>query len=166
MSNAIYNQYIGHYNKYTGNDEHKIYRQNIAEHLLLNISLKKEPIKEYGAIDKKSEKLILTSTIFDVGCGNGDMLYIMQSMGYPNVSGIDLSENMCENAKKYNLRVECQNFDDYNIYNNYNNYDVVMAQAFIHLFPKADVSHKINKLITIANQKIYITTTQEPKSEE
>lgn len=159
----IYNKCVQHYNGYTQHSEHKEYREKMCKYLLKNESLGKNPIVEYGAVDKKSDPQY--DSFFDVGCGNGDLLYIVKNVhNVQNVSGIDISADMCQNVRdKYGIHVSCQSFDDYS---SKKKYDIVSAQAFVHLYKKTEVSRVIEKLLSITGKKLYITTTQELESAE
>lgn len=62
-----------------------------------------EPL--YHQFNKWLEKFMGDSDrklkIIDIGCGNGNILSIMKRMGFRNVTGVEISEQMIKQSKKY-----------------------------------------------------------------
>jgi len=135
-----YSLLVNHYNNYSA--PHKNLRLEIAQKILKDIPS--------------------TASIIDVGCGNGDMLEIIRSLGYQNIRGIDLSEEMIAIARSKGLDCVVGDF----MGNELDQSDVVIAQAFVHLFPKAELVNIIKKLIGMTKRVLYFCTTQESVSEE
>lgn len=103
------------------------------------------------------------SSIIDIGCANGDNLAIFQELGFQNLYGLDISPEMVKYAKaKTNADVRVKNFNDYES----EPVDIVFAQAFIHLFPKNEVSSIIQKMLHLAKQRVYFSTTIHDFSKE
>ena len=111
----------------------------------------------------KLPELSSDSKIIDIGCANGDNLAIFQELGFQNLYGLDISPEMVKYAQaKTNATIQAKNFNDYND----EQADLVFAQAFIHLFPKADVSSIIQKMLSLAKKRVYFSTTIHDFSKE
>jgi ectoine hydroxylase-related dioxygenase (phytanoyl-CoA dioxygenase family) len=96
------------------------------------------------------------STIIDVGCANGDNLDIMRQIGFSYLSGIDISPGMVETARKRTeLPIHCADLFEYDG----PGADVIFAQALVHLFPKKDLSKVLQRLLSLAKQRFYFSTT-------
>lgn len=76
------------------------------------------------------------ASILDVGCGSGEFLIFLQNMGYTNISGIDLSEEQIEIARKRGLKnVQVAEAIDYLTYHKVK-YALITAHDVIEHFPK------------------------------
>ena len=81
--------------------------------------------------------------MLDVGCGNGNILRIINKMLSTDLYGIDISENMIKEAKKVlgtNVKLtvgdaESLPYDD-------EQFNVVLCSASFHHFPNPDISLK------------------------
>jgi ectoine hydroxylase-related dioxygenase (phytanoyl-CoA dioxygenase family) len=108
------------------------------------------------AIDKNID-------ILDVGCANGDNLSLMRQLGFPNLKGIDIAQEMVSTARtRTNLAVECHNIMEYTG----PKVDMVFAQALIHLFPKHDLPLILTKLFSLTKQRLYFSTTVHEQAKE
>lgn len=103
------------------------------------------------------------TTIIDIGCANGDNLAVFTELGFNNLQGLDISPEMVNYAKaKTNANVRVKNFNEYDG----EPVDMVFAQAFIHLFPKNEVSGIISKMLGHAKKRVYFSTTVHDFSRE
>lgn len=122
---------------------------------ILQKVLKDIPCSTKEAKESTVELTRQITTILDVGCGIGANMEIMQSMGYNNLHGIDISYEMIKRAKE-NLKlqddnnylsssfsssssssssiiVECKSIYEFPSDSHRFLFDIVFAQAFIHL---------------------------------
>lgn len=113
--------------------------------------------------ESKLPELNSDCKIIDVGCANGDNLAVFAELGFHNLEGLDISPEMVSYAKtKTNANVHVKNFNEYNG----EPVDMVFAQAFIHLFPKQEVSAIISKMLSHAKRRVYFSTTVHEFSKE
>lgn len=113
--------------------------------------------------ESKLSELSPDCTLIDIGCANGDNLAVFEELGFYNLYGLDISPEMVNYAQtKTNATVHVKNFNDYEG----EQVDVVFAQAFIHLFPKNEVSSIIQKMLQLAKQRVYFSTTVHDFSRE
>ena len=97
--------------------------------------------------------------ILDIGVGSGLDLKFFNEQGF-QVFGNEISEKMVDVAK--NNVPEAQFFiGDFLKYNFPQKFDGIYAQAFIHLFPKAEVGEVFSKMFSLLNSKglIHFSTT-------
>lgn len=79
------------------------------------------------------------ASILDVGCGFGGFLYFLQTLGYKNVSGVDISPEQVEEAKRLGLQnVFCCDLLDF-LGGKDNQYEAVFALDVIEHFGKAEI---------------------------
>lgn len=77
--------------------------------------------------------------IFDAGCGDGDFLLFLASLGYTNLSGCDLSEEQISCAKKKGLMsVELADAKNY-LLKVTEEYDLISALDLLEHLPKQDI---------------------------
>lgn len=77
--------------------------------------------------------------ILDIGCGGGEFLLFLQSLGYTNTFGIDLSPEQIELAKKRGLKnVEVAEVIDY-LSKQKERFALITAHDVIEHFPKQEV---------------------------
>ncbi|HAT8857684.1 TPA: methyltransferase domain-containing protein [Legionella pneumophila subsp. pneumophila] len=113
--------------------------------------------------ENKLPELSPDCKIIDVGCANGDNLVVFTELGFHNLEGLDISPEMVSYAKaKTNAHVQVKNFNEYHG----ESVDMVFAQAFIHLFPKNEVSAIISKMLSHAKRRVYFSTTVHEFSKE
>lgn len=103
------------------------------------------------------------ASVLDVGCGAGLYLSLMADGGF-DAEGIDLSPNMVAAARTRSARpVTCADFRTATFSKAF---DLVFAQAFVHLFRKAEVLEVINKLCSLSRKRLYFSTSITSKSSE
>jgi 2-aminoethylphosphonate dioxygenase len=96
-------------------------------------------------------------SILDVSCGTGDNLALMFENGFASLKGIDIDPQMVQVAKtKVKAEILCT--DVFGIANT-SFYDLVFAQAFIDRFPKNKMKEVMTRLLAIAQQRFYFSTT-------
>ncbi len=102
------------------------------------------------------ESLPRDASILDVGCGSGDNLALMHANGFTDLTGIDIASGMIDEArKKVAARWICGDLCEQDV----GVHDLVFAQAFVHLFPKETLPGVFQKLLDIAGQRLYFSTT-------
>lgn len=84
----------------------------------------------------KSEKFLINkffdtnSKILDVGCGSGRTTFALYDLDYKNIAGIDLAENMIEQAKNIaldlNVKINFEVMDATNLTYSKNSYDNIL----------------------------------------
>jgi cyclopropane fatty-acyl-phospholipid synthase-like methyltransferase len=106
------------------------------------------------------------ASVLDVGCGAGLAIQVMTAAGFA-AEGIELSPKMAKVARRRNpgSRIITGDLLTSNLGRNY---DAVLAFAFIHLFPKADVPQVLARIkqILVPQGVFYVGTTQENISSE
>jgi len=99
------------------------------------------------AIDYFSSYIRPGGSVLDIGCGVGVAMSVLAQRGF-EVVGIDISPNMAEFAKKRNPGADIIIGDfletDFN-----DTYDAILAFAFIHLFPKAEIPKIFGKIRSV-----------------
>lgn len=123
------------------------------------------PVTE-EAMDYFSSYIAPKGSVLDIGCGVGIAIGVLAKKGF-KVAGIEISPKMVEFARKRNLGAEVivgdfleTEFDD--------KFDAVLAFAFIHLFPKAEIPKIFNKIKTILKPGgvALLSSTESPESKE
>lgn len=91
-------------------------------------------------------------SIFDAGCGTGGLMQKLNTEGYPNVSGIDASDEAVEFCKKKNLNSEREVIQNISKILNDKKFDVIICNDVMYfLTPKEqiqfmnDVYDKLNE---------------------
>jgi|Deesub1362B_J571_1020462.scaffolds.fasta_scaffold02518_1 2-polyprenyl-3-methyl-5-hydroxy-6-metoxy-1,4-benzoquinol methylase len=80
-----------------------------------------------------------SAKILDVGCGNGGFVYWLQQIGYTNASGIDISSEQIEVAKRLGIKsVEQADLIEF-LKDKQDFYDVIFARDIIEHFNKDEV---------------------------
>ena len=97
-----------------------------------------------------------SGTLLDVGCGNGNILAPLSDTGL-QLFGIDLSENMIEEAKKrLNGRAKLQVANAEKLPFNDNMFDIIVCNASFHHYPNPDtVLTEMNRVMK-QNAVLYI----------
>lgn len=102
----------------------------------------------------------------DLGCAVGVHMKVFEKLGF-EVSGIDISPKMIKYARQKNPSSEIilGNFASHKFKSKF---DLILALAFVHLFPKKDVGKIFTKISSLLNKKgiAVITTTKNTWSEE
>ena len=79
------------------------------------------------------------AAILDIGCGDGNVVYWLQAMGYKNTFGVDFSLEQIEKGKSMGIGNLMQgDITDY-LAANTNKYDLVIAKDVIEHFTKDEV---------------------------
>lgn len=130
----IYQNYVSNHNSY-------LYGQES----LINIQ-KNFPIWRYyfsKLLPKRKE-----SKILDIGCGTGAFLYFLNSMGYNNTSGIDLSAEQINLGHKLGIKnLEVADIKEF-LNLNENKFDLIIARDVLEHFTKNEV---FEILLLVAN---------------
>jgi SAM-dependent methyltransferase len=90
----------------------------------------------------KRAKISKTASILDVGCGSGDLLLLLHSLGYRNLTGIDpfVANDICHQNGVNILKKD--------IFNISHKYDVVMSHhSFEHMANPIQVLEHISRLL-------------------
>ena len=86
--------------------------------------------------------------ILDIGCGNGGFVYWLQSLGYKNSEGIDISEEQIGMARNLGIpNIECADLVEF-LKSKDKVYDIIFARDIIEHFKKEEI---INILSLIFN---------------
>lgn len=115
------------------------------------------------SMDKLLRHITPPATALDVGCGVGNIADALVSKGY-EVDGIDISPKMIEAAKR---TVSGARFfvGDVYTYSFEKHYDIIVAFAFLHLFPKREVVKMLQKFREILKPGGFIYTGTTESSE-
>jgi SAM-dependent methyltransferase len=107
------------------------------------------------------------ATILDIGCGVGLDLFILNEAGFRTV-GIDIAPHMVSSAKANvpQARVRTGNVLKSKLPKHH--FDAIVLDAFIHIFPKMDVTRILRKVDTLLKQKglLFISTTRSRRPSE
>ncbi len=105
-------------------------------------------------------------SILDVGVGSGLDLSIFEKEGYQTF-GIDISDKMIESARNNSPHSTyyCGDFIPFQFDRIFSG---LYAQAFVHLFPKSEVSKVFEKIYSVVEPQglIHFSTTIHPESSE
>lgn len=96
------------------------------------------------------------AALLDVGHGIGENLRIMQAWGYTNAAGVDNDPAM----QSPTLARGCQNLilgDVRRLDPSEKRYALVFAQAFLHIYPKAQAPKVLGQLLALATQRVYLS---------
>jgi 2-polyprenyl-3-methyl-5-hydroxy-6-metoxy-1,4-benzoquinol methylase len=100
-----------------------------------------------------------SSRILEIGCGEGNILQLLEHEGYLNVFGIDISEEQIEKAKAKGLNVKAVNVFDY-LQNNENRFDIIIAFDFVEHFSKEELFRLIGLIFnSLNNSGIFVIHT-------
>ncbi len=83
--------------------------------------------------------------ILEIGCGTGDLLLYLKSLGYTQTYGIDASRSMVEQCAKRGLEVELADGLEYLERTHINFSQVFMLDVIEHI-PKSHLTHLLNML--------------------
>lgn len=118
-------------------------------------------------IMKRLSRYIKSGNEFlDIGCAVGLHMKLFEELGF-NVTGIDVSKEMADFAKKRNPKAKII-IGDFMKLKIKKEYDGILAQAFIHLYPKGKVEKVLEKMYSILNEGgvLFITTSKSKESKE
>ena len=115
------------------------------------------------SMNKLSRHITPPATALDVGCGVGNIAEALVEKGY-DVDGIDISPKMIEAAQR---TVKGPRFfvGDVYTYSFEKKYDIIVAFAFLHLFPKGEVVKMLQKFREILKPGGFIYTGTTESSE-
>lgn len=118
-------------------------------------------------IMKRLSKHITTGKeLLDIGCAIGLHIKIFEEIGF-KVTGIDISKDMVEFAKRRNpkAKIYCGDFMRIKINKKF---DGILAQAFIHLYPKSKVGKVLDKISSILKKRgvLFVTTSKSKVSKQ
>lgn len=149
--------------------EDKILRENIFDNYIETIN--KVPVKTNHHIPHKRnlegfEDMFLkfipadkNTSILDIGCGCGQLLYMLRENGYKRIKGIDIGGSQIEIAKE--LKIPAEKITDLQEYLNSNKgWDAVIMSQVIEHFPKDKLHLYLNavkKSIKIGGRIIIAT---------
>lgn len=86
-----------------------------------------------------------TSSILELGCGPGYMMLFLQSEGFVNVKGIDLSQEQVDLAHRRGLQVEVADVLTY-LSQNMKSYDVILALDLMEHFSKEELIPLVSRI--------------------
>jgi SAM-dependent methyltransferase len=99
-------------------------------------------------------------SIIDIGCGKGKAMYFMSKFPFKQIDGYDISEDLCNVARKNlsilyvkNASVYCANASEFNNYDTYN-YFYIFNSLHSDLFET--VFENIQKSIRNKQRKVYL----------
>jgi SAM-dependent methyltransferase len=123
--NAIYKSYVSDHNK-------NLYGENSLEKIIDQF-----PVWNYYYAkllpDNKNARIL------DVGCGDGSLLYWLQSLGYVCTFGIDISEEQVAAADRMGIKnVICSDLKSF-LSDQTDCYDLIIARDVIEHFAKEEV---------------------------
>jgi len=86
--------------------------------------------------------------ILDIGCGNGGFVYWLQSLGYKNSEGIDISKEQVGIARNLGIpNIKCADLVEF-LKSKDKAYDIIFARDIIEHFKKEEI---INILSLVFN---------------
>lgn len=107
-----------------------------------------------------------SSKVLDVGCNIGANLEIMKQLGFNQLKGIDISTKMIQTSRDLLPSIEFECIDVHDLSPN-NTFDIVIAQAFIHLYPVEHVEKVLLPLLLrLTSNRLYLSTTIHALSSE
>ena len=119
-----------------------------------------------NAMNSFSSYIRPSGSILDIGCGVGIAMSVLANKGF-RVIGVDISSKMAEFAKRRNpgAKVIIGDFLETEFSEKF---DAVLAFAFIHLFPKAEVPKIFDKIKSILKSGgvVLIGSTESFESKE
>jgi 2-polyprenyl-3-methyl-5-hydroxy-6-metoxy-1,4-benzoquinol methylase len=87
-----------------------------------------------------------SSSIIDLGCGNGSFVYWLMSKGFNNTIGIDISEELIDLGKALGINnIQCQDIFNY-LTDNQSSFDIIVMRDILEHFDK-DETYKLIKLL-------------------
>ncbi len=117
-------------------------------------------VKKFASIYGRFLPRDRNSRILDLGCGAGHFLYFLRSLGYNNLSGIDISRDQIEQAKKI---VECSleniGINDF-LSSTDKEYDLIICNHIIEHLTLPETEQLFRKMLIRLSStgKIIITT--------
>ena len=152
ISNIIFQKKLDLY--YKNSNKYLYLNQNIISPELNTLhTIFFNIVNEYF-IKKFSGKKYKNNYIFDIGCGNGNLLNIFKNNKYTNILGLDPSKTCSLWAKKYfNIKIVTSTIDDYKTNKRFD--VIILASVLEHISTLNKSLIKIEKLLK--NDGILVT---------
>lgn len=145
------------YSKYVSSHTVHLYGQDSLEVIKAQFPVWKRYYGRFLPDDK-------TVRILDIGCGNGGFVYFLSKLGYKNTSGVDISPEQIDIAKKLGIEnVECSDIISF-LKEKHDAYDVIFARDVIEHFTKDEI-YELLKLIYKSLKQKGILVIQTPNGE-
>lgn len=94
-----------------------------------------------------------TTQIFDIGCGVGFFLYFLEQEGYQNYTGIDISDEQIQQAKKV-CKGRLLQYDLFDFLNeNTELYDFVIMRHVLEHFKKDEIFNVLKRVNSIMSKE-------------
>jgi 2-polyprenyl-3-methyl-5-hydroxy-6-metoxy-1,4-benzoquinol methylase len=120
--------YENYYTKHNRN----LYGVNTLQKIAGNFRLWQHHFSEYLPANKDAN-------ILDIGCGDGNFVYWLQSLGYTNTKGIDLSEEQIAEGNAMGIKnLHCCDLKTF-LQESSVGYDLIIARDVIEHFTKNEV---------------------------
>jgi 2-polyprenyl-3-methyl-5-hydroxy-6-metoxy-1,4-benzoquinol methylase len=120
------------YSTYVSSHTKPLYGEAILEGIKKQYPVWKRYFKRFLPDDKDAK-------ILDIGCGNGGFVYYLKNLGYRNSSGIDISLEQVEAAKKLGIKdVECADAMSF-LKDKKELYDLIVARDLLEHFTKDEI---------------------------
>jgi ubiquinone/menaquinone biosynthesis C-methylase UbiE len=132
-------------NTFAGKIKRKLIKNSVANELgISNIFSRKLNMGVHMAARSLRNKIDKETKILDVGCGSGELIEALSSLGYKNVSGVDPYIDNDINFSGWSIKK-----DFITELNEDQKYDVIMLHhSFEHMSNPEDVLCKIQKLLS------------------
>lgn len=128
----IYSNYYSHHTK-------NLYGETTVQRIISQF-----PVYEYyfGKLFPTDKNI----SVIDLGCGSGDFVYWLNSKGYKNTIGIDISNELIDIGKSLGIsNIFCNDFFNY-LENQKSKFDVIILRDVLEHFDK-DETHKLVALL-------------------
>jgi 2-polyprenyl-3-methyl-5-hydroxy-6-metoxy-1,4-benzoquinol methylase len=103
--------------------------------------------------------------ILDIGCGNGGFVYFLQSIGFKNTYGIDISKEQVELAHKLGIENVVQSDAMEFLRDRTETYDVIFARDLIEHFAKDEIFELLERVYSaLKNNGLFIIQTPNGES--
>jgi 2-polyprenyl-3-methyl-5-hydroxy-6-metoxy-1,4-benzoquinol methylase len=87
--------------------------------------------------------------ILDIGCGTGGLLSFLRQNNYPNLQGIDYSDNSIHFSKLRNLNVKKVNIDNIDLIFQNQQFDVVICNDVFYCLDKIQIVSALQNIETL-----------------
>jgi len=125
------------------NYRNRCYKNYVSRHFVYNHKLSKDEFNFFQKVYKKRYSAFIpkdkNAKIIDIACGSGHFLYFLQTEGYANSYGIDISEEQIKVAKKIGVKnVQRADLFEY-LPHHIESFDMVIANDIIEHFKKDEI---------------------------
>lgn len=87
-----------------------------------------------------------SAKILDLGCGNGSYLYFLRSLGYENSTGIDISREQIDIARRLDINgIECNDIVSY-LRDKNEDYDLIFARDVLEHLTKSEIPEALKAI--------------------